>query len=109
MKSCFYRKIIFVTVLLNFIILSKGLAQGTEAYPSNWFTQMKLNKVQILFRNTNANFSKATIEMIAKIHSVRKAEQHVLIDSESQDSRNHLEETKRRKNELTILEPSINW
>ena len=54
-------------------------------------------------------FSKATIEMITKIHSVRKAEQHVLIDSESQDSRNHLEETKRRKNELTILEPSINW
>jgi ribosome biogenesis protein Tsr3 len=47
--------------------------------------------------------------MIAKIHSVRKAEQHVLIDPESQESLNHLEETMRRKNELTILEPSINW
>jgi hypothetical protein len=54
-------------------------------------------------------FSKETIEMITKIHSVRKAEQHVLIDPESQESRNHLEETKRRKSELSILEPSINW
>ncbi len=54
-------------------------------------------------------FSGATIEMIAKIDSVRKAEQHILIDPESQESRNHLEETKRRKSELSILEPSINW
>jgi hypothetical protein len=54
-------------------------------------------------------FSKATLEMIAKIHSVRKAEQHVLIDSKSQESLNHLEETMRRKNELSIIEPSINW
>lgn len=62
MKSCFYRKIILATILFSFVFLSKGLALGTEAYPSNWFTQMKLNKVQILFRNTNANFSKATID-----------------------------------------------
>jgi hypothetical protein len=54
-------------------------------------------------------FSKATIEMISKIHSVRKAEQHVLIDPKSQESLNHLEETMRRKNELSIIEPSINW
>ena len=54
-------------------------------------------------------FSGTTIEMIAKIDSVRKAEQHILIDPESQESRNHLEETKRRKSELSILEPSINW
>ena len=48
MKSCFYCKIIFVTILFSFVFLSDSLAQGTEAYPSNWFTQMKLNKIQIL-------------------------------------------------------------
>ena len=61
MKSCFYRKFLWAIVLFNFVFLSKTVAQVTEAYPSNWFTQMNLHKVQILFRNTNANFSKATI------------------------------------------------
>ena len=61
MKSCFYRKFLWAIVFFNFVFLSKTVAQVTEAYPSNWFTQMNLHKVQILFRNTNANFSKATI------------------------------------------------
>jgi len=35
--------------------------QTTEAYPANWFTQMKYNKIQILFRNTSANFSEVKV------------------------------------------------
>jgi hypothetical protein len=54
-------------------------------------------------------FSKSTVDLIAKIHAVRKAEQHVFIDPESQESRKHIEETKRRKSELSILAPCINW
>ena len=61
MKSCFYRKFLWAIVLFNFVFLSKTVAQVTEAFPNNWFTQMNLHKVQILFRNTNANFSRATI------------------------------------------------
>jgi len=46
---------------LNFVMLSMANGQTTEAYPTNWFTQMKFNKVQILFRNTSANFSEAKV------------------------------------------------
>jgi glycosidase len=35
--------------------------QTIEAYPANWFTQMKYNKIQILFRNTSANFSEVKV------------------------------------------------
>jgi glycosidase len=34
-----------------------------EAYPSNWFVQMNYNKVQVLLRSTEINFSKATVKV----------------------------------------------
>lgn len=49
-------------------------AFAIEAYPSNWFVQMKWNKVQVLLRATDADFSKATITVaypgitVQKIH-----------------------------------------
>ena len=62
MKTGFlHRPVLLTIVLLNFAMLSIANGQVTKAYPTNWFTQMKYNKIQILFRNTNANFSKATV------------------------------------------------
>jgi len=62
MKTSFlHRSLLMTLVLLNFAMLSIANGQTTEAYPTNWFTQMQYNKVQILFRNTNANFTKATV------------------------------------------------
>lgn len=45
-----------------------------DAYPSNWFVQMKWNKVQVLLKSKEINFSKANIQVqypgvtINKIH-----------------------------------------
>ena len=38
-------------------------AFAIEAYPSNWFVNMKNNQVQVLLRSTNDNFSKATVKV----------------------------------------------
>ena len=40
-----------------------GTAQQVTMYPTNWFVGMKLNKVQILLRSSDAGFSKATFEV----------------------------------------------
>jgi len=62
MKTRFlHRPVLLTIILLNFVMLSIANGQTTEAYPANWFTQMKFNKVQILFRNTSANFSEAKV------------------------------------------------
>jgi len=62
MKTRFlHRPVLLTSILLNFVMLSMANGQTTEAYPANWFTQMKFNKVQILFRNTSANFSEAKV------------------------------------------------
>ena len=62
MKTRFlHRPVLLTSILLNFVMLSMANGQATEAYPTNWFTQMKFNKVQILFRNTSANFSEAKV------------------------------------------------
>jgi len=62
MKTSFlHRSLLMTLVLFNFAMLSIANGQTTEAYPTNWFTQMQYNKIQILFRNTNANFTKATV------------------------------------------------
>jgi len=62
MKTGFLHRLLLMTlVFLNFAMLSIANGQTTEAYPTNWFTQMQFNKIQILFRNTNANFTKATV------------------------------------------------
>ena len=62
MKTCFlHRPVLLTILLLNFVIFSEVNGQTTEAYPTNWFTQMQFNKIQILFRNRDANFSEATV------------------------------------------------
>ena len=62
MKTRFlHRPVLLTIILLNFVMLSMANGQTTEAYPTNWFTQMKLNKIQILFRNTSANFSEVKV------------------------------------------------
>ncbi len=57
----FWRSIGICVILMGALFIQLS-AQSIEAYPSNWFVQMKLNKVQILFRSTTSNFSKATIQ-----------------------------------------------
>jgi hypothetical protein len=39
----------------------KNVFAGITAYPSNWFVQMKWNKVQVLLRSTDFDFSKAKV------------------------------------------------
>ena len=43
------------------LIVSPSIGQQVEAYPSNWFVQMNLNKVQILLRAPNSDLSKSTV------------------------------------------------
>ena len=56
------------------LVLLNVQASATEAYPSNWFVQMKWNKVQVLLRSVDADFRKATIAInfpgvsVQKIH-----------------------------------------
>ena len=51
-----------VSVLaLSFFAITNIIAQQIEAYPSNWFANMNYNKVQLLLRSTNVDFSKATV------------------------------------------------
>ena len=56
------KKISFVQlfVMVGFLLLTIQ-SKATEAYPSNWFVNMKYNKVQVLLRSVDADFSKATI------------------------------------------------
>ena len=51
-----------VFILFELVFIANVEGQKLEAYPSNWFTQMKWNKVQILFRSTSSNFASATVK-----------------------------------------------
>ena len=57
MKRALYVPILTITGFLFLNIAS----YATEAYPSNWFVNMKYNKVQVLLRSADADFSKSTI------------------------------------------------
>ncbi len=57
MKRAFY---VPVLAIVGFLLLTIQ-SNATEAYPSNWFVNMKYNQVQVLLRSTDADFSKATI------------------------------------------------
>lgn len=53
---------VFVAMMLLLLCHNNELsAQKIETYPSNWFVQMKWNKVQVLFRSTSMDLSKASI------------------------------------------------
>lgn len=47
--------------LMTLMVSIQGWA--IEAYPSNWFVQMNYNKLQVLLRSTEINFSKATVKV----------------------------------------------
>jgi hypothetical protein len=70
MKRAFYVPVLIIVGLL----LPTMQATATEAYPSNWFVNMKYNQVQVLLRSVDADFSKATIAInypgvkVQKIH-----------------------------------------
>ena len=56
-------KRVFSVVGVLFITISNLVAQNIEAYPSNWFVNMNYNKVQVLLRNTTADYKTATVQM----------------------------------------------
>jgi glycosidase len=56
-----FKSIVFLCITISFVSIK---AFALEAYPSNWFVNMKNNKVQVLLRSTNDNFSKATVKVI---------------------------------------------
>ncbi len=65
--------------IISFIFLlcsvSFAIAQAVTMYPTNWFVGMKLNKVQLLLRSDDPNFSKAAFSVkypgvtLTKTHS----------------------------------------
>ena len=57
MKRALYVQVLTITGFLLLTIASYAM----EAYPSNWFVNMKYNKVQVLLRSADADFSKTTI------------------------------------------------
>ncbi len=54
-------KIISFSILASLFLTIQTFA--LDAYPSNWFVQMKWNKVQVLLRATDADFSESTISI----------------------------------------------
>jgi glycosidase len=69
MKKCVFG------IILIFVLSLTIQAQTVEFYPSNWFVQMKNNKVQVLIRSTKEDFTKATVQIkypgvqLQKVHS----------------------------------------
>ena len=70
----YMKKCVFGIVLI-FVLSLTIQAQTVEFYPSNWFVQMKNNKVQVLIRSTKEDFTKATVQIkypgvqLQKVHS----------------------------------------
>jgi len=68
------KKTLFLLVLL-FLSLFKINAQHVEVYPTNWWTGMKLNRVQLLVRSDNAEFTGQDVVVnypgikLLKVHS----------------------------------------
>ena len=56
-----FKSIVFLCITISFVSIK---AFALEAYPSNWFVNMKNNKVQVLLRSTNDNFSNATVKVV---------------------------------------------
>ena len=54
---------IYFLVLMSFQLNAQSTNEIVTAYPTNWFVQMKWNKVQVLLRSTSIDFSKASIQV----------------------------------------------
>ncbi len=50
-------------LLFMVTVTSSLLAQTVAFYPTNWFAQMKYNKVQVLIRATDQNFKNASLKV----------------------------------------------
>ena len=61
MKKVTFSIVLVSVFLFLFSFNYKLQAQNIETYPTNWFVQMKWNKVQVLFRSTSMDLSKAKI------------------------------------------------
>lgn len=57
-------KKLFVFILC--VTVSTQIGFAMDAYPKNWFVQMKWNRVQILFKDTGFNFSHASVAVSNK-------------------------------------------
>lgn len=55
-----------LVLLVLMSLFSVGTLSAMEAYPSNWFVQMKWNKVQVLLRDKAVDFTNATISTAYK-------------------------------------------
>jgi hypothetical protein len=53
----------FLSNVFLALIVSASSAQNIEVYPTNWWPGMKWNKVQLLMRSTDENFSKQTVSI----------------------------------------------
>ena len=61
MKKVPFLRVLIALYLLIFCQANVLQSQKIETYPTNWFVQMKWNKVQVLFRSTSMDLSKAKI------------------------------------------------
>jgi glycosidase len=82
-KKCFFLFFFFLSLQLNAQVDNEKIV----AYPTNWFVQMKWNKVQLLFRSTSVDLSKAIISIAypgVKLLKVNKFENknYVALDLE---------------------------
>jgi hypothetical protein len=59
LKKCFFVIVLFLSTQL----IAQVENEAVVAYPTNWFVQMKWNKVQVLLRSTSLDLSKATISI----------------------------------------------
>lgn len=59
LKKCFFVIVLFLSTQL----IAQVEKEAVVAYPTNWFVQMKWNKVQVLLRSTSLDLSKATISI----------------------------------------------
>lgn len=60
LSTCSSLLVVVLIVLFSF----KSEAADIRAYPTNWFVQMKWNKVQILLRSTEVNLKDASVHTI---------------------------------------------
>jgi glycosidase len=56
---------LFITgfFIIGLFIALPSMGQQVDAYPSNWFVQMKTNKVQLLLRAPSSDLSKSAVQL----------------------------------------------
>src|SRR5258705_8774442 len=70
-------KKIFLILYSSFFIFHFSFSQNVEVYPSHWWVGMKWNKVQLLARDTEGNFTYIKVRINypgIKIDSIHRLE-----------------------------------